>query len=219
MGDTLAHEPPIEYPSPPNLVAAVRAYSGPEDTATTSLTAYRFPIFQKQALEAIARDADQPMQLTVAAALGLGLPILLGFPGVTECLDARQELLRNSRDPTVRLWLDQAVPIDLLTGGLGHRRFVVRVAVAQHRQIGLLAAGLGLQIGQSLTLALIAALIGSPYVPMDAANEAMYRTLVDLRHRCTARARHTKTLLRVKQPEATSVHRTIDDVLAGHRGS
>ena len=204
--------------SAPDIVAAVRAFVGPEDTNTTTMSAHDCPVFLRQALEVIARDAGQPMQHTVAAALGLGLPLLLRFPGVTECLDARQELLRHSCDPHVRLWLDQAVPIDLLTGGFGHRRFVVRVAVAQRRQIGLLAAGLGLKIGQCFTLTLTAALIGSPYVPMKGANKAMYRTLVDLRDRCLARARYTETLLSVKQPKATTVHRTIDDVLAGDRG-
>ena len=213
MADSLTQEPPHEYPSAPDIVAAVRAFNWPADTDTTTMSAYDCPIFLRQALEAIARDADRPMQHTVAAALGLGLPILRSFPGVMECLDARQELLRHSCDPHVRLWLDQAVPIDLLTGGLGHRKFGVRVAVTRRREIGLLAGALGLQFGQCFTLALTAALIGSAYVPMDEANEAMYRTLVDLRERCTARAHHTQRLLSVKQPETTSVHRTIYDVL------
>ncbi len=214
-----AAEPPYEYPTAPDIVAVVRRFSWPADADTTTMAAPDCPIFLRQALEAIARDADRPMQHTVAAALGFGLPILRSFPGVMDCLDARQELLRDSRDPYIRLWLDQAVPIDLLTGGLGHRRFTVRVAVARRRQIGLLAAGLGLQIGQCFTLALTAALIGSSYVPMDEANTAMYRTLVDLRERCTARAHHTARLLSAKPPdEATTVRRTIYDVLAGHPG-
>ena len=214
-----AAEPPCEYPSAPDILAAVRAFRWPADTDTTTMAAPDCPIFLRQALEVLARDADRPMQHTVAAALGLGLPILHSFPGVTDCLEARQQLLRDSCDPYIRLWLDQAVPIDLLTGGLGHRRFTVRVAVARRRQIGLLAAGLGLQIGQCFTLALTAALIGSSYVPMDEANTAMYRTLVDLRERCTARAHHTERLLSAKPPdEATTVRRTIYDVLAGHPG-
>ena len=106
--------------------------------------------------------------------------------------------------------------MDLLTGGPGHKRFNVRVAVAQHRQIGLLAAGLGLRMGQCLTPALTAALIGTRYVPMDEANEAMDRTLVDLRALCEARARHMELRLSAPQPEVTRVHRTIYDVLAGH---
>ncbi len=89
--------------------------------------------------------------------------------------------------------------------------------MTRRREIGRLAAGLGLQIGQCLTLALTAALIGSPYVPMEDANKAMYRTLVDLRERCLARARHMETLLSAPQPEATTVRRTIHDVLAGRQ--
>ena len=220
MGNTIAHEPPIEYPSPPNLVAAVRAYSGPEDTATTSLTAYRFPICQKQALEAIARDADRPKQHTVAALLHRGLPRLHRLPGVAECREARQELLRGSHDQRVHLLLEQTVSIDILTGGLGHTRFPVRVGIAHHRLIGLLAKALGLSLGQCFTLTLTAAMLGSPYVPMDSAYEAMHRTIVELLERCKARARHMDTLLSEMRsttaPEPTTPRRTIDDLLAGH---
>ena len=213
-----AAEPPIEYPTAPDMLAAVRRFSGSVNTDTTTMTDYGFPLFLEQALEAVARDAGRSKQHTVAATLDLGLPFLYCIPGVTECLEARQQLLRESRDRQTRLWLDQTVPMDLLTGGLGHKRFTVRVGVAQHRQIGLLAAGLGFKMGQCFTLALTAALIGTRYVPTDDANEAMDRTLVELLERCEERARDMELRLSAPEPEATRVHRTIYDVLAGHQG-
>ena len=113
--------------------------------------------------------------------------------------------------------------VDLPTAGLGHTPFGVRVAVAQHGILGLIAGALGIPKGQCLTLALTAALLGSPYVALDAANEAMFRTLVDLRDRGEERARYTERLLSemrlsASSPGATTVRRTIDDVLAGHPG-
>ena len=179
-------------PTAPDIAAAVRAFVGPDDTNTTTMSAYGFPVFLRHGLEAVARDTDRTMQRTVAAALDLGLPILHRFPGVNECLEARQELLRDSRDPHVHRWLEQVVAVDLPTAGLGDTRFVVRVAVAQHGHIGVIASALGLYKGQCFTLALTAALLGSPYVPMEEANAAMYRTLVDLRGLCEARARDTE---------------------------
>ncbi len=211
-------EPPYEYPTAPDILVAVQRFSGSVNTDTTTMTDYGCPLFLDQALEAVARDAGRSKQHTVAATLDLGLPFLYCVPGVTECLEARQQLLRDGRDRQTRLWLDQTVPMDLLTGGLGHKRFTVRVAVAQHRQIGLIARALGLQMGQCFTLALTAALIGTRYVPMDEANEAMDRTLVELLRRCEERARDMELRLSAPQPEATRVHRTIYDVLAGHQG-
>ncbi len=210
--------PPVDHQTAPDLVAAVRAFIGSTNTDTTTMAAYGFPVFLGQALEAIARDAGRTLQHTVAATLDLGLPFLYCIPGVTECLEGRQQLLRDSCDPYTRRWLEEIVPVDLPTAGLGPKRFTVRVAVAQHREIGLLAAGLGLQKGQCFTLALTAALIGSPYVPMDEANAAMDRTLVESLKRFLERARYTEALLGAPQPEATGVHRTIYDVLAGRPG-
>lgn len=210
----LGARPSTSDPTAPDIVAAVRAFIEPDGANTTTMSAYGFPVFLRHGLEAIARKTDRTMQRTVAAALGLGLPLLHRFPGMNECLEARQELIRNSRDPHVHRWLEQVVAVDLPTAGLGHTRFVVRVAVAQHGQIGLIAGALGLLKGECFTLALTAALLGSPCVPMEEANAAMYRTLVDLRRLCEARARDTETLLHLKQPDTTTVRRTIDDVLA-----
>ena len=45
--------------------------------------------------------------------LEAGLPILRRPRGVAECQDARQVLLLRAKDPHVRLWLDQIVPVDV----------------------------------------------------------------------------------------------------------
>ena len=134
---------------------------------------------------------------------------------MAECQDARQALLLRSRDAYVRLWLEQIVPIDVRTARLGDIRFGVRVPVGLHRQIGQLAAVLGLYIGQGFTVALTAALIGSTYVPMDEANQAMYETLTELRDRCQARARHAGTLQSGLPTAAAEPRWTIHDVLGG----
>ena len=178
--------------------------------------------FHHGLLEALTRDAKRTQQFTVAAMLDRGLRTLSVFPGLKACLDGRQELLNSSCDQNVHLWLEQLVAVDLPTAGLGHKRFPVRVAVAQHRHIGLIAGALGLPKGQCFTLALTAALLGSLHVAMDEANEAMHRTLVDLLDRCEARARDTETRLsemrlRAELPGVTTVRRTIHDVLTRRR--
>jgi hypothetical protein len=206
------------HPTAPDILAAVRAFDRPEGANTTTMSAYLCPVFLKQALEVIARDAHQTKQHTVAATLDLGLRCLHHFPGVAECLDAQQTLLRESRNAYVRRWLEETVAIDLLTGGLGHTKFTVRVALAQHREVGRLAGALGVKLGQCFTLALTATLIGSPYVPMAEANDAMFATLVDLKHRCVARAHHMEMLRNAPEPTVATVHRTIYDVLRGHLG-
>ena len=58
-------------------------------------------------------------------------------------------------------------------------------------------------------------LCGSRFVAMDAANEAMVRTMFDFGARCQERARYTDKLLSVPQPASTTIRRTIDDVLGG----
>ncbi len=68
-------------------------------------------------------------------------------------------------------------------------------------------------MGQCFTLALTAALVGSEFVAMEAANEAMIRTLIDFREECKARALDMETRLRAPQPDTPTVRRTIDDVL------
>jgi hypothetical protein len=217
MTDNLTHhEPPIEYPAAPNVLQAAKDYD-PGDADKTMMTVRRFPVFLRQGLEALSRERDGggSMERTVGAMLELGLPILRRFPGVAECQDARQALLLRSRDPYVRLWLQQIVPIDVRTARLGDIRFGVRVPVGLHRQIGQLAAVLGLYIGQGFTVALTAALIGSSYLPMDEAHQAMYETLTELRDRCQARARHAGTL-QIGLPTAAAQPRwTIHDVLGG----
>ncbi len=211
-----AGEPPIEYPpAPDDILTAVRAFYGPADTTTTTMTASRFPVSLGHALEALKHAADGTKQHTVAAMLDRGLRLLHRFPGVTECLEGRQALLLHNRDLNVHAWLEQLVAVDLPTAGLGYTRFPVRVALAQHRQIGVLAAGLGLPLCQCFTLALTAALVGSRFVAMDAANEAMVRTMFDFGARCKERARYTEKLLSVPQPASTTIRRTIDDVLGG----
>ena len=96
----------VEHETAPDLVAAVRAFNGPVDGDTTTMSAYDFPVFLRQALEAIARAAQRTKQHTVAAVLDRGLPILCVFPGLEACLDARPELLGHSRDPHVHRWLE-----------------------------------------------------------------------------------------------------------------
>ena len=98
-------------PTAPDIVATVRAFIRPENADTTMMTARGFPVFLLHALEVITREAERTMQHTVAAVLDRGLPRLHLFPGVTECLKARQELLRNSRDPRVHRWLEQVVAV------------------------------------------------------------------------------------------------------------
>ena len=216
MSNNVTHpEQPIEYPTPPDVLQAAKNYE-PGDSDKTMMTVRRFPVFLRQGLEALSRDGAGSMERTVGAMLDLGLPILRGeFRGVAECQDARQTLLLRSRDVHVRLWLEQIVPIDVRTAGLGDTRFGVRVPVGTHRRIGQLAAVLGLHIGQCFTLALTIALIGSPYVPMDEANKAMFETLTDLRDRCLARARHAETLQSGLPTEAAKPRWTIHDVLGG----
>ena len=212
-----------EHQTPQDPLAEVRAFNAPDDSKTTMMTAYGFPVLLEHAVEALAREAERRKQHTVAALLDRGFRTLWRLPGLKACLEGRQELLKDSRDPHVHRWLAHVVAVDLPTAGLGHTRFGVRVAVAQHGILGLIAGALGIPKGQCLTLALTAALLGSPYVALDAANEAMFRTLVDLRDRCEERARHTERLLSemrlsARSPGATTVRRTIDDVLAGHPG-
>ena len=176
------------------------------------MTASGFPVFLAHALEALKGAAKRNQQDTVAAALDRGLPALHRFPGVTECIEGRQ-LLLHSRNLYAHRWLEQQVAVDLPTAGLGCKRFPVRVAVAHHRQLGLLAAALGFYKNECFTLALTAALVGSQFVATEAANEAMIRTLVDFREECMARALHMETLLRLPQPDTPTARRTIDDVL------
>jgi hypothetical protein len=204
----------IEYPTAPDVLPAVRTYE-PGDHPMKTMSAYSFPVFLKQALEVIARDAERPMEHAVGAILALGLPILRRVPGIADCQSAREALLHASRDPYVRLWLEQIVPVDMPTAGLGHTRFVVRIAVGRHRQIGQLAAALGLPNHQCFTLTLTAVLIGSPYVPMSEANDAMYRTLIDFRDRCVARAGHAEMLRSAVPTEAAQPRWTIAHVLGG----
>jgi hypothetical protein len=179
------------------------------------MTMRRFPVFMRQALEALSRDAGHSMEQTVGALLELGMPLLRRFPGVTECQDARQALLLRANDSNVRLWLEQKVGLDLRAAGLGVDRFVIRVLVSRHRQIGQIAGALGFHQGECFTLALTAASIGSSYVPMESANVAMYQTLIDLRSHCAARAEHAMTLLHQSPQQLPKPRWNIHDVLGG----
>ena len=215
MTNNVTHpEPPQQYPTAPDVLQIAKDYE-PGDADRTTMTVDRVPVFLRHALEAISRDADGSFERVVGAMLETGLPILRRLPGVAECQDARQVLLLRAKDPHVRLWLDQIVPVDVRTALLGTGRVVVRVPVGLHRQIGQLAAVLGLHKCQGFMLALTAVLIGSPYVPMDEANRAMYEMLVDLRDRCEARARHAETLQRALPTEPAKPRWTIHDVLGG----
>ncbi len=208
-----APEAPYEYPTPPDdILTAVRAYPGLAGVDTSTMTASPFPVFLAHALEALKGAAKRTQQDTVAAMIERGLSELHRFSGVTECSEGRQILL-HSRNLNAHRWLELQVAIDFPTAGQGYKRFPVRVAAAQHRQIGLLAAALGLYKKDCFTLALTAALVGSRFVATEAANEAMIHTLIDFREECKARALDMETRLRAPQPETTTIRRTIDDVL------
>ena len=191
----------------------MRKFAGPSGDDMTMMTAYGCPVFLRQAVEALARDACRGQQHTVAALLDRGLPFLRQIPGLLECLDARQMLLRVSCKQYTRQFLDHIVALDLPTAGLGDTQFCVRVDREQRGDIGVVAAAAGLPAHQSFTLALTAALIGSPYPPMREANNAMFGTLTEFHQRCRARALHCEALLSAEQPEAPTFRWTIDDVL------
>ncbi len=139
-----AAEPPYEYPTAPDVVAIVREFAGPSGDDMTMMTAYGVPVFLPQAVEALARDARRSQQHTVAAMLDRGLPFLREIPGLLECLDARQMLLRVSCNQFTRQFLDHIVALDLPTAGLGDTRFCVRVDREQRGGIGVVAAAAGL---------------------------------------------------------------------------
>ncbi len=212
MSNNVTHpEQPIEYPMAPDVLQIAKDYE-PGDADKKTMTVGRFPVYLCQGVEAISRDGAGSFERVTGALLEYGLLELRKLGGVTEYQDARQTLLLRSEDWQIRLWLQQVVPIDERNANLGYTRYVVRIPVGRHRQIGQLAAVLGLGKGQTFTLALTATLIGSSYVPMGEANQAMYEMLIELRERCRARARHAEALLRElpqeppKQPRWTIHH-------------
>ena len=213
MANNVTHsEPPQEYPTAPDVLQLAKDYE-PGDADKKTMTVSRVPVYLCQGIEAISRDGAGSFERVTGALLEHGLLELRKLSGVTECQDARQTLLLRSEDWQIRLWLQQVVPIDERNANLGHTRYVVRVPVGVHRQIGQLAAVLGLHKGQTFTLALTAGLIGSPYVPMAEANQAMYEMLIELRERCRARARHAEALRRELPKEPAKPRWTIHHVL------
>ena len=150
-------------------------------------------------------------------ALEFGLSRLRRFPGIREICKARGQLIQHG-DPEQMEFFDRFGTVDADTGGAGacEKPYKRHVPEALAKQIGQLAADLGMPSSQLAVLALMGAHLGATGYVKPRYQEAIKTTLERFRNALDRRAKRALAYAEAppEVPETDARAYSMDDVIS-----
>ena len=181
MTDNVA---PIEYHNPVDLIALVRNYESDGDRGSLSISSC--PRHLTWSVESLSDRAGVSVARSYAGALERGMREIWRFPGTRDLQRAREVIIARGDRDEIR-WLD-TWDLDVPTADTGKTTPKIRLSVEGIlTPLGKLAKVLAFPKSQTAVLALAAALLDDPEVPIRY-HEAQYKLLYDFADKLGTRA-------------------------------
>jgi hypothetical protein len=206
------------------LLAAAEAFDvdAMQSSARVQLGLYRLPAYLPWAVECLSKRMKKGGKDAAATcALEFGLDRIRQFPGIKEICAARAVVLPTG-DPEALSWFDRFGEIDQTTNhvGLLDKAYKRRITERLAKEIGQLAAELGMHGSELGVFALMAAFLGPPELLRESYQLCIVSVLKSLKARLEARAERAREFAlaaRLYTPADSQYHFSLDDVLGPRR--